>query len=59
MSHLIAHVGREVLHTQWSVLLDDELIEAWLYGIPIKGPDGVTRLFFPRIFVYSADYPEK
>jgi hypothetical protein len=58
-SRLMAHVGREVLHTQWSALLDDKFINAWLHGIPIKGPDGVTRLFFPRIFVYSADYPEK
>jgi hypothetical protein len=59
MSRLMAHVGREVLHAQWSILLDDKFIEAWSCGIPIKGSDGIMRLFFPRIFVYSADYPEK
>ena len=59
LSRLMAHMGREALHAQWSILLDDNFIEAWSYGIPIKGPDGVTCLFFPRIFAYSADYPEK
>jgi Plavaka transposase len=59
MKDLISHVCREALHAQWSILLDDKFIEAWLNGIPIEGPDGITRLFFPRIFAYSADYPEK
>jgi hypothetical protein len=58
-SRLMAHVVREVLHAQWSILLDEEFVDAWLNGILIEGPDGNTRLFFPRIFVYSADYPEK
>jgi hypothetical protein len=59
MSRLMAHVVREVLHTQWSILLDEKFIEAWSNGLPIEGPDGIICLFFPRIFVYSADYPEK
>jgi hypothetical protein len=58
-SHLLSHVNREVLQAQWSVLLDEKLIEAWLNGMVIVGPDEITRLFFPRIFIYSADYPEK
>jgi hypothetical protein len=28
-------------------------------GVKIRCCDGVTRLFFPRVFTYSADYPEK
>jgi hypothetical protein len=55
----MAHVAREVLHAQWSTLLDEKFIEAWLNGIPIDGPDRIIRLFFPRIFIYSADYLEK
>jgi hypothetical protein len=58
-SHLMTHANREVLHAQWSILLDDKFLEAWLNGIVINCPDGIIRLFFPRIFVYSADYPEK
>jgi hypothetical protein len=41
------------------VLLDDEFLEAWKHGIVITCCDGVKRRFYPRIFTYSADYPEK
>jgi len=41
------------------VLLDDEFMEAWKHGIVIVCCDGIKRRFYPRIFVYSADYPEK
>jgi hypothetical protein len=41
------------------VLLDDEFMEAWKHGIVILCCDGIKRRFYPRIFVYSADYPEK
>jgi hypothetical protein len=29
------------------------------HGIRIVCPDGEPRLFFPRVFTYAADYPEK
>jgi hypothetical protein len=29
------------------------------FGVKILCPDNTTRLFFPRVLTYSADYPEK
>ncbi|KAI0055695.1 hypothetical protein BV25DRAFT_1815207 [Artomyces pyxidatus] len=54
-----AHCQRELYHEQWSTILDDEFIEAYRHGIVIDCCDGVRRRFYPRIFTYSADYPEK
>jgi hypothetical protein len=56
---LMTHCRREVLHAQWSILLDDEFLEAYMHGIVIKCCDGISRRFYPRILTYSADYPEK
>jgi len=51
---------REFAHTQLEVLFgDDEFIEAWKHGVVIVCYDGIKRHFYPRIFSYSADYPEK
>ena len=47
------------MHEVWKVLLDDEFLEAYMYGIVIKCVDGIERRVYPRIFTYSADYPEK
>ena len=55
----MAHCHRELFHTQWAIILDDEFLEAWKHGIVIRCCDGVERRFYPRIFTYSADYPEK
>ena len=54
-----SHCAREVFHAQWSILLDEELVKAMRDGERIICPDGKPRLFFPRVFTYSADYPEK
>jgi hypothetical protein len=40
-------------------MLDDQFIEAYQHGIVIHCVDGVWRRVYPRIFTYSADYPEK
>lgn len=40
-------------------MLDDELIDSMKYGLVLLCPDGIERCFYPRIFTYSADYPEK
>ncbi|EGO28346.1 hypothetical protein SERLADRAFT_413311 [Serpula lacrymans var. lacrymans S7.9] len=53
------HCHRELFHAQWNVLLDEEFFEAYKHGIVIMCCDGVLRCFYPRIFTYSADYPEK
>jgi hypothetical protein len=55
----MAHCHRECTHAQWVILLDDEFLEACEHGIIVECCDGVRRRFYPRIFTYSADYPEK
>lgn len=40
-------------------MLDDEFLEAYQHGIVVVCCDGIKRRFYPRIFTYSADYPEK
>ncbi|KAI0822193.1 hypothetical protein BC628DRAFT_1391483 [Trametes gibbosa] len=56
---LITHCRRELFHAQWECLLDDEFIHAYEHGLVIDCMDGVRRRIYPRIFTYSADYPEK
>ncbi|KIK31843.1 hypothetical protein CY34DRAFT_61428, partial [Suillus luteus UH-Slu-Lm8-n1] len=58
-SDCLTHCHRELFHEQWNILLDDEFLEAYEHGIVIHCCDGITRRFYPRIFTYSADYPEK
>lgn len=55
----MAHCHREAFHAQWEILLDAEFCEAWVHGILVQCYDGVMRRIYPRIFTYSADYPEK
>jgi len=47
------------MHQVWSILLDDEFLEAYQHGIVLKCADGILRRVYPRIFTYSADYQEK
>ncbi|KAG9077577.1 hypothetical protein FRC06_008826, partial [Ceratobasidium sp. 370] len=56
---LLTHLRRELFHAMWKQLLDAEFLRAWRQGVVIHCADGVTRRVFPRIFSYSADYPEK
>jgi hypothetical protein len=56
---LLTHCRRELMHTVWRILLDDDFLHAYKYGIVIKCQDGMERRVYPRIFTYSADYPEK
>ncbi|KAG8732310.1 hypothetical protein FRC11_014512 [Ceratobasidium sp. 423] len=58
-STLLAHLRRELMHAVLNELLDDDFLHAWRHGIVIKCADGITRRVFPRIFTYSADYPER
>ena len=50
---------KDIVHAQVDILIDDEFIEAWEHGIVVECVDGKLRRFYPRIFTYSADYPEK
>jgi hypothetical protein len=56
---VLTHCKRELFHGVWRILLDEEFIHAYKNGIVIKCHDGVSQRVFPRIFTYSADYPEK
>lgn len=59
MASLHTHCRRELFHACWEILLDEEFLSAYHHGIILKCADGVMRRVFPRIFMYSADYPEK
>ncbi|KAG1767583.1 hypothetical protein EV702DRAFT_1203618 [Suillus placidus] len=55
----LTHCHRELFQAQWRVLFDAEFLQAYEHGIVIACCDGVKRRFYPQIFTYSADYPEK
>lgn len=39
--------------------MDPDFLHAYQHGIVIECADGITRRVYPRVFTYSADYPEK
>jgi hypothetical protein len=39
--------------------LDEEFLHAYSHGIVMTCADGILQRMFPKIFTYSADYPEK
>ena len=43
----------------WRHLLDRQFVKAFKTGILIECVDHITRCFFPHLFTYSANYPEK
>lgn len=47
------------MHEQWKILLDEKFIQAYRHGFVVTCHDGVRRRFYPRIFAYIADYPER
>ena len=53
------HCHRELFHAQWTKLLDDEFVNAYEHGFVLTCADGIERRLYPRVFTYSADYPEK
>ncbi len=55
----ITHCRRELMHKVLSLIFDQEFSAIHQDGIVIKCADGIMRHIFPRIFTYSADYPEK
>ena len=56
---ILTHCHRELVHGVWRIILDDNFLHAYKYGIVIKCHDGIVRQVYPRIFTYSADYSEK
>ena len=58
-SQLMAHCRRELVQAVWKYILDDDFIHAMRYGVVVTCHDGIKRRIYPRVFTYSADYPEK
>jgi hypothetical protein len=56
---VLTHCRRELMHSVWSLLLDNDFVHAYNYGMIVRCQDGIERRIYPRIFTYSADYPEK
>ena len=56
---LLTHSRRELFHGVWRRLLDPEFCHSYEHGVVVTCADGIVRRVFPRIFTYSADYPEK
>ena len=47
------------MHEVWNMLLDGQFVTAYKHGFVVMCFDGRSRRFYPRVFIYSADYPEK
>ena len=58
-NQIMAHCRRELIQAVWKYILDDDFIHAMIYGVVVTCHDGIKRRIYPRIFTYSADYPEK
>ena len=49
----------DLMQKIWLAILDQDFMHAFKHGMLVKCGDGIVRRLFPRIFTYSADYPEK
>ena len=58
-SKILTHCCQELMHAVWRLLLDDDFLHAYTYGIIICCVNGIEQQVYPQIFTYSADYPEK
>jgi len=56
---IFTHMRRELIQAVLKLALDDEFWDAHENGIIVDCADGVRRRLYPRIFTYTADYPEK
>jgi hypothetical protein len=56
---VLTFLKRELVHAIWCLLINDDFINAYTFGIIVLCADGIERRLFPRFFTYSADYPEK
>ncbi|KAF7973003.1 hypothetical protein HWV62_16378 [Athelia sp. TMB] len=56
---VITHCRRELMHRVLDKVFDADFVHAYRHGFKMECLDGVWRRFYPRIFAYSADYPEK
>ncbi|KAG2339699.1 hypothetical protein BDR05DRAFT_835785, partial [Suillus weaverae] len=53
-AEVLMHCQHELMQAIWLLLMNDDFMHAYEFGIVIEFLD-----VFPRFFTYSADYPEK
>ena len=56
---ILTHCCCELMHVVWRSLLDKDFIHMHTYGMVVRCHNGIERHIYPRVFTYSADYPEK
>jgi Plavaka transposase len=49
----------DLMQSIWMLLLDNDFIHTYTHGLETKCVNGIVRQIYPRLFTYSADYPEK
>ena len=57
--NVLRFLRTQLMQAIWLLLLCPEFMHAYVHGILEKCGDGIWRRLFPRLFEYSADYPEK
>ncbi|KIK72931.1 hypothetical protein PAXRUDRAFT_796752 [Paxillus rubicundulus Ve08.2h10] len=49
---MYTHCKCELMHTIWKLLLDEDFVKVYKYGILIKCTDGITKQVFPHFFTH-------
>lgn len=50
---------REIPHAIYAKMFDEDFMRAYRDGIILMCGDAIIRSMHPRLFTWSADYPEK
>jgi len=58
-SDVLTFLKHELVHTIWCLLINNNFINAYTFGIIVLCADGIERHLFPWFFTYLADHPEK
>ncbi|KAF5343015.1 hypothetical protein D9757_014587 [Collybiopsis confluens] len=56
---ILTFMRREIPHAIYAKLFDEEFMKAYRDGIILTCGNNLTYCMFPRLFTWSADYPEK
>ncbi|KAF8835087.1 hypothetical protein BDN67DRAFT_984859 [Paxillus ammoniavirescens] len=56
---ILTHCRHKLMQAVWLLLIDDDFMYAYEFGIVVEFLDGICRHVFLWFFTYSADYPEK
>ena len=58
-TEVLTYCRRLLMQAVWEKLLSGDFKNSYSGGCALTCGDGVVRRVYPRIFAYSADYPEK